>query len=58
MPQKRGGSGQGGFLATLRNLKEAIRVREHYIEAALFLAFGLAMVGFVIDWVLRFLSLQ
>jgi hypothetical protein len=58
LPRKQGGSGRGGFLGSLRNLKKGIRVREHYIEAGLFLAFALAMVGFVVDWVLRFLSMQ
>ncbi len=48
----------GGFFTTLRDLRKSIARREHYIEAALFLVFGLAMVGFAIDWALRIMGLK
>lgn len=55
---RRAGSGYGGFLATLRALREKIVLKEHYIEAGLLLAFALAMVGFAIDWALRIMGLK
>ena len=55
---RRAGSGQGGLLATLKALKKRIALKEHYIEAGLFLVFALAMVGFAIDWALRIMGLK
>jgi hypothetical protein len=50
--------GEGGFLATLKALRKRIVLKEHYIEAGLFLVFALAMAGFAIDWALRIMGLK
>ena len=53
-----GRAGPGRFVATIRAIRKKIVLKEHYIEAGLFLAFALAMVGFAIDWALRIMGLK
>lgn len=55
---RRARSRERGFLAAIKALRKSISLKEHYIEAGLFLAFALAMVGFAIDWALRIMGLK